>query len=1561
MKQCKRFLALLLSAAMLFATLSTEAFAATNAPDNAVLTVESITAVQGEEITLNVSVQNNPGILGGEIQLSYDSALTLKGVTAGEAFSYMNMTKPGKLVSGCRFLWDGMQVLPQDAVDGVILSLTFDVSPDAEPGSYLEVSVTPDGFYDGDVYSVEVSAVKGGVAIADYTPGDVNDDARVNAGDVILVRRFITGGYNVSINENAANVNLDDRINSADVILIRRFIAGGYTFADGTPVELYPASKNCVHDMAATAYKAATCTEDGNTAYWFCSKCQKYFSDSYGNHTISLANTVLKATGHTIVLDKRVDPTYTSEGLTEGSHCSACKEVLVKQEIIPVLKGNDIVYNLVGSDTYLASVKIENPNPSVYQPGQSLRLLEPEVKGYTFEGWYDGAGSSAKKMTNIPADAAGTVYLYAKWTPIVYTITFDSPLVSVPDKTYTVDKGATLTEPSLDRYNFIAWTQDVPAVDPFTRATYTKTEIVNNIPKGTYGNITLKANFSSKRNQTIPYALTDPIVVEDVDNGVILFAYELGRMENIPLYKIMDLTSAGGIITTQEVTKTVSVTQGTAQQIAETIANATTNSASWTLSSDWNSNTSVSQSTMDTRGWTEQQAETYSQSSTGTYSLTSSAQESKSVVDSNGVSGKITSSKSSSETESTSKTKGSELHCDAKVSAETTFNILGKKVKAKAEVSGGGSKSKSTTDSESKTETSSSSMELGATSSHSVTGSKSINTSAGYSASNSVSANQTLSKTLSGTISSTSGYGQSYSEGGSQSENAGYQTSESKSDQYSNTITWNQSEVVTTTTKYQTNGLNDGYYRLVLAGTAHVYGVVGYDVASASYFTYTYSVMDDDTYQYIDYSRTTPNFDDNENGILPFEIPYFVDEYVSARITGTEGLVYDIDTGIVDEYVGEDTYVVVPTYFRADNGDGTYKSVAVKGVSSEAFRNNESLKYVGFGSQVSSIPANTFSGCTSLREINISRAASIGENAFSGCVNLADFVVSDAVKTLGNNAFAGVNKIEVKTTGETENGYSDAVAQAAVNSGAKNIVLNIAALSGKVDDMTFAVPAGTDKFELQGERNSFKNLKLSSEAQETVLNGLTITECRRIPLEITAEKITMNQVNVTAPGFVLLLKGNSAAISLYGTSTLTSESGKVAVMRNPTLKSLSSSVVGKLNVSGDVMVNLTSGAAVDSISGVTRLNVNNGTLKAISDEEYVQFIKGAVNVNFDGNDGNTAVDSMLAYIGSQIGTLPEATREHFEFLGWFTEAEGGNQVMADTAFTDMNDVTLYAHWDADAYTVNWSDGIGYVITVTRTASPYKGAFTGGLNRGDVIYYGDELNVNYTTTEGYTLESNGAASITVAGMVDNSMIYASAAANLVTYNWYCKSVNGTVLSTGTRSGYYGTKDGFVNPSIAGYNALEGTTAVEYDSLHKDIIILYSPNGVTNPLNVASGTMWQNGSVNALTYSVTAEYRNRTANTVEVKLNWTQTIAKNYYYGYAQYFTPTIGGTTLSQITLCSSSTWSSSSTSARSVTKSTDWVTVAIGATSSNVAVSASWKAQAGLTGSWNGTMYVPCY
>ncbi len=75
--------------------------------------------------------------------------------------------------------------------------------------------------------------------------------------------------------------------------------------------------------------KNPTCTDKGVKTYT-CTKCGETKTED------------IAAKGHVPVTDNRVEPTTTSVGWTEGSHCSVCNQILVAQEEIPMLgKEND--------------------------------------------------------------------------------------------------------------------------------------------------------------------------------------------------------------------------------------------------------------------------------------------------------------------------------------------------------------------------------------------------------------------------------------------------------------------------------------------------------------------------------------------------------------------------------------------------------------------------------------------------------------------------------------------------------------------------------------------------------------------------------------------------------------------------------------------------------------------------------------------------------------------------------------------------------------------------------------------------------------------------------------------------------------------------------------------------------------------------------------------------------------------------------------------------------------------------------------------------------------------
>ena len=77
------------------------------------------------------------------------------------------------------------------------------------------------------------------------------------------------------------------------------------------------------HIMTKTNSKNATCSENGNIEYWFCSSCGKYYLDQDGIREITLSETVIAAL-HNLTHHEEIAASCTEDGNIEYWSCSAC-------------------------------------------------------------------------------------------------------------------------------------------------------------------------------------------------------------------------------------------------------------------------------------------------------------------------------------------------------------------------------------------------------------------------------------------------------------------------------------------------------------------------------------------------------------------------------------------------------------------------------------------------------------------------------------------------------------------------------------------------------------------------------------------------------------------------------------------------------------------------------------------------------------------------------------------------------------------------------------------------------------------------------------------------------------------------------------------------------------------------------------------------------------------------------------------------------------------------------------------------------------------------------------
>ena len=98
---------------------------------------------------------------------------------------------------------------------------------------------------------------------------------------------------------------------------------------------------------------------------------------------------------------------------------------------------------------------------------------------------------------------------------------------------------------------------------------------------------------------------------------------------------------------------------------------------------------------------------------------------------------------------------------------------------------------------------------------------------------------------------------------------------------------------------------------------------------------------------------------------------------------------------------------------------------------------------------------------------------------------------------------------------------------------------------------------------------------------------------------------------------------------------------------------------------------------------------------------YAHWTQNIYDVRFDANGGKEAYEPKKVRYGDTYKEFPpEPTRIGYEFAGWFTEKDGGNDkpVKVDTKVTASH--TLYAHWTAKKYTVTFNANGGTVTPET---------------------------------------------------------------------------------------------------------------------------------------------------------------------------------------------------------------------------------------------------------------------
>ena len=199
------------------------------------------------------------------------------------------------------------------------------------------------------------------------------------------------------INDNGYIYNADGYVTAIDIATLESvdfhtdtlgWSEDNWYFVEGKNPTL---KKAVVHSHSFTHYESvpATCTEDGNVEYWYCTDCEKYFAD--GEATTEL-DSVLILAGHTEVIDAAVVATCIETGLTEGSHCSSCGEVF-EEQVVYIEKHSTV-------DHVCTVCGLDFSDATLYNGNYGYEYLGTLENGSNLQGFYLALDEVASKFHN---------------------------------------------------------------------------------------------------------------------------------------------------------------------------------------------------------------------------------------------------------------------------------------------------------------------------------------------------------------------------------------------------------------------------------------------------------------------------------------------------------------------------------------------------------------------------------------------------------------------------------------------------------------------------------------------------------------------------------------------------------------------------------------------------------------------------------------------------------------------------------------------------------------------------------------------------------------------------------------------------------------------------------------------------------------------------------------------------------------------------------------------------------------------------------------------------------
>ena len=331
------------------------------------------------------------------------------------------------------------------------------------------------GYYDEVTYECGTIVINGGTITANGTNAAGIGGGTYGNGGTVTINR---GTVNANGGNNSAGIGGGTFGSNGGTVTIN----GGTVNAEGGASSAgIGGGAKC--NGAVVTINGGTVRADGGISSWAgIGSGRIWGTDEFTDGSLWVASKmVVKASTNLF------ETAYTDEHIREVNETTHLLVVdpewhsfLIEESVAPMPTVSQIHYY----DGY-TPVELE---PSSYEEGTATPLATPAKNGFTFEGWCDNNALSGDAIKTLPASATGDQTFYAKWTPIVYSITYylKGVPVELEPSTYTATNALTML-PEYPNGYYVSWYTN----DQFTG------EKQLAISYGSYGNKEFWAKISS--------------------------------------------------------------------------------------------------------------------------------------------------------------------------------------------------------------------------------------------------------------------------------------------------------------------------------------------------------------------------------------------------------------------------------------------------------------------------------------------------------------------------------------------------------------------------------------------------------------------------------------------------------------------------------------------------------------------------------------------------------------------------------------------------------------------------------------------------------------------------------------------------------------------------------------------------------------------------------------------------------------------------------------------------------------------------------------------------------